>query len=155
MYGNGDRDTPAWERPGRFARAATEDEAQARPRGKDGIAPAGWPRGVRPPGAPGWEDTAVAWLYDLCPPGYRSHEVLRKYPLILARMARQHVEAALAAARHGYGTARVDLKEAVPVHALEATLRMYEYEGSRAAATERAVRLVEEALGGERWEPRL
>ncbi|WP_202512199.1 hypothetical protein [Streptomyces sp. SID3343] len=94
-------------------------------------------------------------MYDLCPPGYRSHEVLRKYPVVLARMARQHVGAALAAARHGYGTARVDLKDAVPVHVLEAALRMYEYEGSRAAATERAVLLVEEALAGERWEPQL
>jgi len=158
MYGNGDRDTPAWEKPGRFARANDRDgrDAQGRkPHGTDGVAPPGWPRGVRPPGVPDWERTAVAWLYDLCPPGYRSHEVLRKYPVLLARMARQHVEAALAAARHGYGTARVDLKDAVPVHALEATLRMYEYEGSRAAATERAVRLVEEALGGERWDARL
>ncbi|MYS85866.1 hypothetical protein GTZ85_38045 [Streptomyces sp. SID5474] len=119
------------------------------------MAPTGWPRGVRPPGVAGWEDTAVAWLFDLCPPGYRSHDVLRKHPLILARMARQHVAAALAAARHGYGTARVELAERVPVQAVEAALRMYEYEGSRAAATERAVRLVEEALGGERWEPRL
>ncbi|MEU0937856.1 hypothetical protein [Embleya sp. NPDC005971] len=155
MYGNGDRDTPAWEQPGRFAHAAAGNEAGSKPRGRDGIAPTGWPRGVRPPGVAGWEETAVAWLFDLCPPGYRSHDLLRKYPLILARMARQHVAAALAAARHGYGTARVELAERVPAQAVEAALRMYEYEGSRAAATERAVRLVEEALAGERWEPRL
>ncbi|MFI1386650.1 hypothetical protein [Embleya sp. NPDC020886] len=83
------------------------------------------------------------------------HDVLRKYPLILARMARQHVCAALAAARHGYGTARAETGRTLPDADLESTLRMYEYEGARAAATDRAVRLVEDALGGGRWEPRL
>ncbi|WP_218043274.1 hypothetical protein [Embleya hyalina] len=104
---------------------------------------------------PGWERTAVAWLWDLCPPGYRSHDVLRRHPLILTRMALQHVGAALAAARHGYGTARSDLATTVPATVLEQTLRLYALEGARAAATERAVRLVGEALAGERWEPRL
>ncbi|MFE3199160.1 hypothetical protein [Embleya sp. NPDC059237] len=69
-------------------------------------------------------------------------------------MARRHVQAALAAARNGYGTARVDLRDAIPVHAIDGVLRMYEYEGSRAAATERAVALVERALAGERWPAR-
>ncbi|MFE3205769.1 hypothetical protein [Embleya sp. NPDC059237] len=69
-------------------------------------------------------------------------------------MARQHVSAVLAAARDGYGAARVDLRDAVPVHALGGVLRMYEYEGSRAAAMERAMGLVERALAGERWHGR-
>ncbi|MCF2526297.1 hypothetical protein [Yinghuangia soli] len=137
---------PAWERPGRFERAAG---------GQDGVAPPGWPRGVRPPGVEGWEETAVRWLYDLVPPGYRRHEVLRRHPELLARMARQHVAAALQAARYGYGTARVDLRDRVEVHVVESVLRMYEYEGSRAAALEREVSLVEEALTGRRWTPRL
>ncbi|MGH8869045.1 MAG: hypothetical protein ACRDYU_13750, partial [Actinomycetes bacterium] len=55
--------------------------------------PPGWPSEVRPPGAPGWERTAVAWLFDLCPPGYRAHEVLRRHPAVLARFAATHVEA--------------------------------------------------------------
>ncbi|MFI1585663.1 hypothetical protein [Embleya sp. NPDC020630] len=109
---------------------------------------------MRPPGEAGWEETAVAWLFDQCPPGYRNHDVLRAFPVILARLAHQHVSAALAAARDGYGTARLDLRDAVPVHAMDGVLRMYEYEGSRAAATERAVDLVERALAGERWNAR-
>ncbi|GCD99784.1 hypothetical protein EHYA_07506 [Embleya hyalina] len=96
----------------------------------------------------------MAWLFDLCPPGFRNYDVLRKYPVILARMAHQHVTATLAAARDGYGTARLDLRDAIPVHAIDGVLRMYEYEGSRAAATERAVDLVERALAGERWHVR-
>ena len=46
----------------------------------DGTVPPGWPVEVRPPGAPDWERTAVAWLFDLVPPDYRAHEVLRRYP---------------------------------------------------------------------------
>ncbi|MFI6587438.1 hypothetical protein [Embleya sp. NPDC050493] len=156
MYGNdsGDDDSPGWEPPSRFARVLAEKQA-AQPRGRAGVAPPGWPPAVRPPGVEGWEDTAVTWLFDLCPPGYRGHGVLRRQPLLLARMARQHVSAALAAARHGYGTAREELAPVVPAAVVEALLRMYAFEGARAAVTERAVRLVEEALGGERWEPRL
>ncbi|WP_439681666.1 hypothetical protein [Embleya sp. MST-111070] len=160
MYDNreGSEATPAWERPGRFARVLAEKgtgTAGAKPRGRAGVAPPGWPSIVRPPGVEGWEDTATTWLLDLCPPGYRVHDVLIRHPLLLARMARQHVSAALAAARHGYGTARDELAPAVSAAVLEELLRMYEHEGARVAATERAVLLVEEALGGERWEPRL
>ena len=55
------------------------------------VAPPGWPRGVRPPGAPGWEHTAVAWLLDICPPEYRSYPVLRRRDVVLARFAVLHV----------------------------------------------------------------
>lgn len=153
MYGSRGRDAtgrpeerPAWERPGRFERASG---------GQDGVVPPGWPRGVRPPGVDGWEESAVAWLYDLVPPGYRRHDVLKRHPELLARMARQHIQAALQAARHGYGTARVDLRDRVDTHVIEAMLRVYEYEGSRTAALEREVGLVEQALAGKRWTPRL
>src|SRR3712207_8593651 len=54
----------------------------------DATLPPGWPAAVRPPGAPDWEHTAVAWLFDLVPPDYRAHEVLRRYPVLLARFAR-------------------------------------------------------------------
>ena len=64
--------------------------------GRDGVLPPGWPEEVRPPGAPDWERTAVGWLYDLVPPEYRSHEVLRRYPVLLARFAADHVTAGVA-----------------------------------------------------------
>ncbi len=31
----------------------------------DATLPPGWPDPVRPPGAPDWEQSAVAWLFDL------------------------------------------------------------------------------------------
>lgn len=125
------------------------------PRGQDGIAPPGWPHGVRPPGVDGWEETAVAWLWDLCPAEYRRHEVLQRHPVLLARLARQHAIAALAAARRGYGTARTEVGPRLGPQVVDGLLRMYEHEGGRAAAVEREVELVEAALAGRRWNPRL
>jgi hypothetical protein len=121
----------------------------------DSTVPPGWPEQVRPPGAPGWERTAVAWLYDLVPPDYRAYEVLRRYPVLLARFAADHVAAGLAAARTGWRTLRVQLAEHLPPDAIEAAMAAYEREGARLAAAARAVDVVGAALRGERWVPRL
>ena len=96
--------------------------------------PPGWPEEVRPPGAPDWERTAVAWLFDLVPPDYRAHEVLRRYPVLLARFAGDHVAAGLEAARTGWRTVRVELADQLPPDAIEAAMVAYEREGARLAA---------------------
>ena len=88
----------------------------------DRTLPPGWPEQVRPPDAPDWERTAVAWLFDLVPPDYRAHEVLRRYPVLLARMAGDHVAAGLEAARTGWRTVRVDLADHLPAEAMEAAV---------------------------------
>ena len=121
----------------------------------DRTLPPGWPEQVRPPDAPDWERTAVAWLFDLVPPDYRAHEVLRRYPVLLARMAGDHVAAGLEAARTGWRTVRVDLADHLPAEAMEAAVAAYEREGARLAAAARAVEAVAAALRGERWVPRL
>ena len=110
----------------------TPRRAPRRPRspGRDGTAPPGWPEQVRPPGAPDWERTAVGWLYDLVPPEYRSHEVLRRYPVLLARFAADHVAAGLEAARAGWRTVRVELADELPPEAMEAAMAAYEREGA-------------------------
>lgn len=117
--------------------------------------PPGWPAEVHPPGAERFEDTAAAWLIELLPPDYRRYGVLRRYPIALARMARQHVSGCLEAARQGFRTARTDLNEAVPPHAIEAVLDAYRTEGPRLAELLRATELVERALRGEVFSPRL
>ncbi|MCF2531765.1 hypothetical protein [Yinghuangia soli] len=125
-----------------------------RPRGRDGVAPPGWPSAVRPPGTEDWQESAVNWLREVLPPEYRRHEILRRHPELLARMAVQHVGAVLHAARWGYGEARADLPD-VGDEQLGALLAAYQDVGGRAAALDREVRLVEQALRGERWNPRL
>lgn len=119
------------------------------------LAPPGWPHGVLPPGAPRWEESVTAWLLDQCPPEYRGHEVLRRHPVVLVRFAAHHIDAALAGARAAYGAARRELGERVGPEVIEASLRALEAEGARLARASREVVLVEEALLGSRWTPRL
>lgn len=111
-------------------------------------APPGWPPQVHPPGSERFEDTALAWLLELVPPDYRRYGVLRRYPIVLARMARQHVSASVEAAREGFRTARVDLGGTVPPHGIESVLDAYRREGARLVALLQAVELVETALRG-------
>jgi hypothetical protein len=117
--------------------------------------PPGWPSGVHPPGSEDFERTAQAWLLDTVPPDYRLHGVLRRYPLALAAMAAHHTKACVAGAREGYRTARTELGEALPPHALEAVLAAYRAEGRRLVATAQAVDLVARALRGEVFTPQL
>ena len=119
------------------------------------LVPPAWPTQVLPPQAPDWERSAVGWLFDLCPPDYRAHEVLRRHPVVLARFAAEHCRAGAAAARQGLATVRAELKGVVPPEAVEAAVAAYEREGARLAAAARAVDLVAAALRGERYVPRL
>ena len=118
-------------------------------------APPGWPSEVPPPDAPDWVKAAVNWLYDLCPPDYRAHEVLRRYPVVLARFAARHVASAVDAARDGLANARAELGDVVDAEVVDAAIAAYEREGRRLASAARAVALVEEALRGKRFVPRL
>ena len=117
--------------------------------------PPGWPAGVHPPGSDDFESTAVGWLLDVVPSDYRLHGVLRRYPVALATMARYHSRACVEAAREGYRTARTELAGAVPPQAIDTVLAAYRKEGARLAATARAVGLVERALRGEVFTPKM
>jgi hypothetical protein len=117
--------------------------------------PPGWPAGVHPPGSAEFEGTAVAWLLDVVPPDYRLHGVLRRHPLALAAMARHHTAACVEGARQGYRTARTELGEILPPHAVDAVLVVYQTEGRRLAAAARAAELIERALRGETFTEKL
>ncbi|MGA8208728.1 MAG: hypothetical protein WB441_12410 [Nocardioidaceae bacterium] len=119
------------------------------------VAPPGWPRVVRPPGAPGWEGTAVSWLLDLCPPEFRSYPVLRRHDVVLARFAVLHVEACQAAVRSGLSQARAELRDVTDPDVVESAIETWHAEAARLLAERRAVGLVEEALRGRRFVARL
>ena len=97
----------------------------------------------------------MAWLFDQCPADYRAYDVLRRQPLVLARFARTAVDAAIAAADAGLRTIRVELRDRVPPDVVEAAAATYEQERHRLRGCRRSVELVEKALRGERWVPRL
>lgn len=117
--------------------------------------PPGWPTDVAPPGSPDWQRSAVGWLLDLCPGDYRAYDVLRRHPLVLARLAGHEVGASLEAARRGFATARAELRESVSPEVLAGVLEMYEREGARLLRVQREVGLVADALAGRRYVPRL
>jgi hypothetical protein len=119
-----------------------------------GVIPAGWPAEIPPPGADGWERRAIGWLYDLCPPDHRAYRVLSQWPVLLARVAREHVEAGAEACRRGAATARADLRAMnvdFPPEGVDALLDMYEREGLRLDTAARGVALVERALAGHQF----
>jgi hypothetical protein len=120
-----------------------------------GAVPPGWPKGVHPPGTEGFQRTATAYLLDLCPPDYRAYGVLKRQPLVLARFAAHHVDGAIAAARKGYRNARTELRDAVSPEVVAEALEAWETEGARLVAVARSVDLLEQALRGKRFVPRL
>jgi hypothetical protein len=119
------------------------------------VRPPGWPAGLPDPEDPRFPERAVAWLLELCPPEYRQHEVLRRHPVILARLGMLHAQASVDAARKAYAGARRDLAGLVPPQAVEETLEALSREGAVLAARARETGLVEEALHGRRWRPKL
>lgn len=119
------------------------------------VSPPGWPRQVRPPGAPGWERTAVAWLLDICPPEFRSYPVLRRHDVVLARFAVLHVEGCQTAVRRGLSEARAALRDVADLAAVDAAVEAWQAESARLLADRRSVGLVEEALRGRRFVARL
>jgi hypothetical protein len=110
---------------------------------------------VRPPDAPGWEQTALSWLLDISPPEYRSYPVLRRHPVVLARFALLHVEACQAAVRRGLSEARALLRDVAEPQTVEMAVETWHAEAARLSAERRAVGLVEEALRGRRFVARL
>ncbi len=110
---------------------------------------------MRPPGTPEWERSAVNWLFDLCPPDYRSYDVLRRQPVVLARFAAHHVQAGVTAAKAGLATARQELSELVAPEVVSEAVAAFEKEGARLLATARGLALVEEALKGRRFVAKL
>ncbi|MGC0421055.1 hypothetical protein [Embleya sp. AB8] len=115
---------------------------------QDGVTPIR----TQQPGRPGtpvavmFDPRAAEELYELCPPGYRNHEVLRRYPLLLVRLARHHLQAELAELRQEYSDLRRELSEHLPVHAIPQALAVYRAEAAEIHRAFDRVAVLERAL---------
>jgi hypothetical protein len=110
--------------------------------------PPGWPPQVRPPGASGWEATAIAYLLDCCPADFRAYRVLRNHPVVLAQFAAHFVVGQHEAVQGGLAAVRTSVSEYVEADVVEAATQAWLEQGARLARTRRAVALIEEALRG-------
>ncbi len=118
-------------------------------------APPGWPDRVRPPGAPDWEDSAVAFLFDCCPADFRAYPVLRRHPVVLARFAATFVTGHERAAAEGLAGIRTSLQGRVGVEVVESATQAWLEQSARLTRMRRAVGLVEDALRGQVFTARL
>lgn len=118
-------------------------------------APPGWPAEVPPPGAPGWEGRAVAWLLDLCPHEYRGYAVLARHPLLLVRFAARLVSAQQAGTQSARASLRADLSGYLATSVVVEGLDVLDAEQQRLAEVSAAVQQLERALRGQVFVPRL
>ncbi|PRY18344.1 hypothetical protein [Kineococcus rhizosphaerae] len=120
--------------------------------------PPGWPREVPPPDAEDVEDwrvDAVAWLLDQAPPEFRGYPAVRHHPVLLAWLVGHHVAAQQEAVRRALGTARRDLAHRLPPEVAPAVFDVLEREDLRLRRLARAVDLLQQALDGRKFVPRL
>lgn len=115
--------------------------------------PPGWPSDL-PLAGPQFEDNVVGWLLDRLPPEYRLSPV-RRHPLLLAMAARTQAEATLEATREVYRGARAGLRDRLEPAEIDTGLAALEALAATFKRTLREVGLVEEALQGHMWRPRL
>jgi hypothetical protein len=118
-------------------------------------APPGWPSQVRPPGAPGWEATAIAYLLDCCPADFRAYRVLRNHPVVLAQFATHFVKGQHEATQRGLEEVRTSLSEYVEPDVVDAATEAWLEQVARLARARRAVALLDEALRGRVFVPKL
>lgn len=96
----------------------------------------------------------TGWLLDRLPPEFRTSPI-RKHPLVLALAAREHAAATLDGTREVYRNLRSELRDHVQPSAIDAGLVALEALAAQFARTAREVQLVEEAMRGRVWNPRL
>lgn len=97
----------------------------------------------------------TAWLLDQCPPDYRMYAGLRRYPVVLARFAALNAEASIEATRRGISAARTDLRDLLPAASVQGAIEMWEREQARLFSVATSIALIEQALRGTTFVPRL
>jgi len=102
----------------------------------------------------GLAENVTGWLLDRLPPEYRTSP-LRRHPLVLAMCARLHAQATLAGTRDVYRDLRAELRDHLDPTDIQAALVGLEDLAAQFSRSEREIDLVEQALRGQVWKPRL
>ena len=115
--------------------------------------PPGWPADLTADDA-GFDDDVVGWLLDRLPPEYRT-SALRRHPAVLGVCAAAHAQARLEAVREVYRGLRSGMRERLEPDEITAVMAGLEALAADFTRTQREVHLVQEALQGRTWHPRL
>lgn len=134
---------------------AAKNRVEQRDRRPNGYSPPGWPARVRPPGAQEWQESAAAFLFDCCPADFRAYAVLRRHPVVLARFAAEFVESQLRASVDGLAGVRTSLLDHVSPEVAQAAVDAWSEQQAKLVRVRREVAMVEEALRGTVFVPRL
>ena len=97
----------------------------------------------------------MAYLFDCCPADFRAYLVLRNHPVVLAQFASHFVAGQTQAMQDGLAAARTALQDYVEPHVLEEASQAWLEQAARLARTRRAVTLIEQALRGATFKPKL
>jgi hypothetical protein len=97
----------------------------------------------------------VSYLLDCCPADFRAYPVLRRHPVVLARFAAHFVAGQCDSAQRGLADVRTGLAKSVPPAVIEEAVQAWLEQGAALTRTKRAVGLIEEALRGRVFVPKL
>lgn len=97
----------------------------------------------------------MAYLFDCCPPDFRAYRVLRNHPLVLAQFASHFVTGQHETTQRGLADIRSNLRRKVGPEVVEAAAQAWLEQDAQLARTRRAVGLVDQALRGTVFRPRL
>ena len=121
----------------------------------DTYLPPGWPDGVPGLDHPGFEQRARAFLLDLSPPEYRGYPALNRHLLLLVRLTARQLAAQRVGTENAVAALRADLAGHLPVSVVEEGLGVLRAEQYRLERQMGQVSLLEQALRGRRFVPRL
>ena len=97
----------------------------------------------------------MAYLFDCCPADFRAYGVLRKHPVVLAQFASHFVAGQTRAMQEGLAAARTALQAYVEPRGLDEASEAWLDQAARLVRTRRAVGLIEDALRGGTFTPKL
>ena len=90
-----------------------------------------WPDEVWPPERPGWEQTAVEWLFNWVAPELRQTGAFRRYPLLLSHLVLHDLRSIIEGHRNAYANARRVLADAVGPESISLCLAVLAADAAR------------------------
>jgi hypothetical protein len=117
--------------------------------------PPGWPQRVLPPGNDGWEQSAVEFLIDCCPPILQEVGLPRRQPVVLAYLVEGWVEGQRATSLDLLARLRASLSPLLEPEVVAGAVDSVHAVEARLARVRREVGLVAGALRGVVYRPRL